>query len=49
MHPISERWEFMYKRTDEMTPHARCTGKLSSNVLINGSWTNDLARLVATI
>jgi hypothetical protein len=49
MHPVSERWEFMYKRTDEMVPHAKCTGKLSSNVLINGSWTSDLARLVATL
>ena len=49
MHPVSERWDFMYKRTNEMTPHAKCTGKLSSNVLINGSWTSDLARLVAML
>jgi hypothetical protein len=49
MHPVSERWEFLYKRTDEMAPHAKCTGKLSSNVLINDSWTNDLARLLASL
>ncbi|MGH6916941.1 MAG: hypothetical protein ACREJ0_04465, partial [Geminicoccaceae bacterium] len=49
IHPVSERWEFVYKRSDAMTPHAKCTGKLSSNVLINGSWTDDLAGLLATL
>ena len=49
LHPVSERWEFMYKRTDEMGPHVKCTGKLSSSVLINGSWTYDLARLLASL
>ena len=49
LHPVSQRWEFMYKRTDEMAPHDKCAGKLSSNVLINGSWTDDLARLLASL
>jgi hypothetical protein len=49
LHPVSQRWEFMYKRTDEMAPHDKCTGKLSSNVLINESWTDDLARLLASL
>jgi len=49
LHPVSERWEFMYKRTDEMHPHDRCVGKLSSSVLINGSWTNDLAGLLTSL
>jgi len=49
LHPISERWEFLYKRTDEMTPHDRCPGRLSSNVLVNGSWTDDLASLLASL
>jgi Methylase-associated X1 len=49
LHPVSERWEFMYKRTDGMAPHDRCAGKLSSNVLVNGSWTDDLAGLLASL
>jgi hypothetical protein len=49
LHPVSERWEFMYKRTDEMAPHNRCAGRLSSNVLINGSWTSDLAGMLASL
>jgi hypothetical protein len=49
IHPVSERWEFMYKRTDDMAPHHKCTGKLSSNVLVDGSWTDDLARLLASL
>jgi Methylase-associated X1 len=49
MHPVSERWEFKYKRTDEMAPHVRCTGRLSSNLLVNGSWTDDLAELLASL
>jgi Methylase-associated X1 len=49
MHPVSERWQFLYKRTDEMAPHDRCAGRLSSNVLINGSWTDDLPGLLASL
>jgi hypothetical protein len=49
VHPVSERWEFKYKRTDAMAPHDRCVGKLSSNVIINGSWTDDLTGLLASL
>ena len=49
LHPVSERWEFRYRRTDQMPPHGRCVGKLSSNVLVNGSWTDDLPELLRSI
>ena len=41
LHAVTERWEFRYVRPPELAPHAKCPGKLASNVLVNGLWSAD--------
>jgi hypothetical protein len=48
LHAITEKWEFKYISTGRLDPHARCEGRLASNVRIDERWTGDpLAALEA--
>lgn len=42
MHPITERWEFMFCPTSALAPHPKCVGHLSQHVLINGRWSSSI-------
>lgn len=41
LHAVTEKWEFKYALTSELDPHARCAGRLSNNVKLDGRWTPD--------
>lgn len=34
LHAITEKWRFAFAATDELMPHARCPGRLASNVTV---------------
>jgi len=38
LHPVTRRWEFQYALTAQLDTHAKCSGKLSNNVKLNGRW-----------
>jgi hypothetical protein len=43
LHPLTERWEYMFCPTSELAPHPRCEGRLSEHVQVTGShWLNQL-------
>lgn len=35
LHPINERWEFSFALTAELEPHAKCPGRIASNVVVS--------------
>jgi hypothetical protein len=35
LHPVREKWEFSFALTDELAPHAKCPGRIASNVVVN--------------
>ncbi|MEN3238953.1 hypothetical protein PUR29_36570 [Methylobacterium ajmalii] len=41
LHAVTERWEFRYILPASLDGHARCPGKLASNVLVGGLWSAD--------
>ena len=50
LHPVTEQWDFLFRRTDHMAQHPVCVGRLHHNVLIvNPPWIQDLAMLLATL
>lgn len=49
LHPITQRWEFMFKPTSRMAGHKTCDGRLDHRVVVDDSWTPDLAAAIAAI
>ncbi len=52
LHAVTERWEFQFAPTLRLDPHAKCPGKLSSNVHIDERWSTDplgVLRAAATL
>jgi len=51
LHPCTERWEFSFTLTKELTAHPKCEGHLTNNVRIDSRWSSDpmlvLAKAVA--
>ena len=43
LHAVTEHWEFRYVLPDTLGPHAKCPGKLASNVTVNDRWAADPA------
>lgn len=41
LHSVTDRWEFRYALTRNLDPHARCVGKLASNVCVDDRWTDE--------
>lgn len=42
LHAVTQRWEYAFALTDEMTPHDKCRGKLSNKVIIGDEWSRDV-------
>lgn len=41
LHAITEKWEFRFVLPTTLSPHAKCPGKLSSNVHVDDRWSQD--------
>jgi hypothetical protein len=41
LHALTEKWEFRYALTADLPRHARCAGKISNNLRIDGTWSQD--------
>lgn len=41
LHSVTEKWEFRFALSGGLDPHAKCVGKLSSNVHLDGRWSED--------
>jgi hypothetical protein len=41
LHAVTEKWEFQFALSSRLDPHAKCAGKLSSNVHVDGRWSGD--------
>jgi hypothetical protein len=48
MHAITERWEFQFALPARLEPHAKCPGKLSSNVHVDDRWSTDPLMVLRT-
>lgn len=46
LHAITEEWEFRFALPTGLEPHAKCPGKLSSNVHIDEQWSKDPLRVL---
>jgi hypothetical protein len=42
LHPVTQNWEFRFTPTNALAPHAKCSGRLASNVAVQPSWPSDL-------
>ena len=36
LHAVTEKWEFRFAPTTSLSPHPKCTGRLASNVVVDG-------------
>lgn len=43
LHAVTEQWEFRYALTSELPLHAKCAGKITNNIRIDGAWEDDPA------
>lgn len=41
LHAVSERWEYRFRRTADMTAHPKCPGKLGNRVVVDEQWSTD--------
>lgn len=41
LHSVTEKWEFRFALPGRLDPHAKCAGKLSSNVHLDDRWSID--------
>jgi hypothetical protein len=41
LHAVTEKWEFRYIVPGQLLAHAKCVGKLGSNVVIGSNWSDD--------
>lgn len=47
LHPVTERWEFGFCFTANLTPHSTCEGRLSSRVIVRGpDWKSSIESLL---
>jgi hypothetical protein len=42
LHARTERWEYSFALTQALDPHRTCTGRLSSNVVVDDRWREDI-------
>jgi hypothetical protein len=48
LHARTERWEYAFALTGELAAHRKCTGKLSSNVVVDERWQEDIRGILAS-
>jgi restriction-modification system family protein len=41
LHAVTEKWEFRYALTAELPAHAKCIGKVTSNIRVDANWGKD--------
>jgi hypothetical protein len=49
LHPVRQKWEFVFTPTSALAPHAKCAGRLSERVVVDESWNEDLQSVLATM
>lgn len=49
LHAVSERWTFKFALPGALDPHAKCVGKLASNVRIDSRWSEDARDVLARV
>lgn len=49
LHPVTQQWEFRFAPTATLAPHPKCSGRLSSNVLVEEAWPSDLRVLLDSL
>jgi hypothetical protein len=49
LHPVTQNWEFRFASTAGLSPHMKCPGRLSPNVLVAETWPSDLRVLLDAI
>jgi len=42
LHALTQQWDYSFALTDQLEPHKKCEGKLSSNVAVDNRWTTDI-------
>jgi hypothetical protein len=45
LHAVTEQWEFRYVLPRKLPNHAKCPGKVSSNIAIGSEWSSDPANV----
>jgi hypothetical protein len=48
LHARTERWEYSFALTRELAEHRKCAGKLSSNVVVDDRWHEDIRGILGT-
>jgi len=48
LHARTERWEYSFALTRNLDPHRKCPGKLSSNVVVDARWREDIRGILRT-
>lgn len=46
LHPVTQKWEFRFTPTKTLAPHAQCPGRLSTKVLVQNSWADELTAVL---
>jgi hypothetical protein len=49
LHAQTERWEYSFALTRELTEHRKCSGKLSSNVVVDDRWREDIRGILGQV
>jgi hypothetical protein len=49
LHARTERWEYAFAATRELDEHRKCSGKLSSNVVVDARWRDDIRGILGTV
>jgi len=46
LHPVTKNWEFRFTATKDLSPHSACAGRLSTKVIVQPSWAEDLTAVL---
>jgi len=49
LHARTERWEYSFALTSELEGHRKCPGKLSSNVVVDARWRDDIRGILGAV
>jgi hypothetical protein len=49
LHARTERWEYSFALTRTLDPHRKCPGKLSSNVVLDARWREDIRGILGEV
>lgn len=49
LHAVTERWEFRYRAPADLPGHARCSGKVSNNIVVDSAWTSSIVPVLDRI